>query len=142
MINLKPRRVDNYEGRRRYDSVYLCFGNDLDCLLPTNRVSKYWTNADLNATSDISGVVRLRILDEAQEWVLDVTIFKEAVPEESKVDIEPSMHPHMAQIWYIQRKARRTRIRWIHRVGYHAVMFRGSALPSLTATRRLPLIVY
>jgi hypothetical protein len=77
----------------RYDFVYLCFWKQSRLPVTNQTLIQSITN-DLNTALErviSSGVVRLRIIDEAQEAVLDVSIFEEAVAEMSgDVNVEPT----------------------------------------------------
>jgi hypothetical protein len=76
----------------RYDFVYLCFWKKSG-LPVANQTLLQGITADLNVTLErviSSGIIRLRIVDEAQEAVLDVSIFEEAFLEGGDVDVEPS----------------------------------------------------
>jgi hypothetical protein len=67
----------------RYDFVYLCFWKKSG-LPVTNQTLLQRISADLDVTLErviSSGIIRSRIIDEAQEAVLDVSILEEAVLE-------------------------------------------------------------
>jgi hypothetical protein len=79
----------------RYDFVYLCFWKQSG-LPVTNQTLLQSITADLNVTLErviSSGIIRLRIIDEAQEAVLDVSIFEEAVVEGDDDTVEPAEPP-------------------------------------------------